>query len=441
MKDIKIDINKLLMFLLLSLSILPVINIAGFDLPVLYLLMPLGILIAYLILLGWYKVPKITTIFTIFFLLIMIEIFLSTFYGTLSKTGTFDFPTDVIQYGARFIIMITFIHLFYNKSFAPEVFIKYFLIILNIGMLIGILQWIPWVGREILVTLYPFNNFDYQLSQLSNTMSGIRVHGIAQHATANGGLGMFFFIFAFSIYKYYKKFKFETISLMVLSILNIIASQARAGMLAIVFAIFLLYAVDVYINKKSFKPTIYLLSILLLTYAIGTYLYMNGNPFIDKLVYRWEHLIYNEQGGAGVRVDQIYYFLDLLKTPMDYLFGLSKQVVNGSAFSHGIEIEPPNIFVTYGLLGFILHYSLILILLIYFFRALKVAKNNNVILALLVASFVGLASYQVFSVGFYFFREVRVGLFPWLVMGVTIGVYEKYKYNIQRIKNSELINK
>jgi hypothetical protein len=33
----------------------------------------------------------------------------------------------------------------------------------------------------------------------------------------------------------------------------------------------------------------------------------------------------------------------------------------------------------------------------------------------------------VFSVAYYFFREIRVGLFPWILMGASIGVYEKHK--------------
>jgi len=39
---------------------------------------------------------------------------------------------------------------------------------------------------------------------------------------------------------------------------------------------------------------------------------------------------------------------------------------------------------------------------------------------------VSLLSYQVFSVGYFFFREIRIGLFPWILMGVTVGVYEKF---------------
>ena len=90
-----------------------------------------------------------------------------------------------------------------------------------------------------------------------------------------------------------------------------------------------------------------------------------------------------------------------------------------------MEIEPVNIFITYGALGFILQYTLVIMLLVYFIRNIKKSIHDKTSLTLMVASFVGLFSYQVFSIAYYFFREIRVGLFPWILMGVTIGVYER----------------
>lgn len=435
MKDITFNKNNSFLFFILFLSILPILHIGGFEIPVLYLLIPFGALILIYIFLGWYKIPQVTKVIILFFLLILLEIFLSTLYGTVTVLNEFIIPTDALQYIARFLAIISFIVIFYHGKVDADIFIKYFLIFLNIAMLIGVLQWIPWPGREFFVRLYPFYNTEYQLNQLSNSMSGIRVHGIAQHATANGGLATFFFVFGFSIFKFYKKYRFFSISLMLLSILNLFASQARAGMLALVFSILLFYLVNIYINRKSFKPTLRLVIIIFLSYFLILYLYNNGNSIIEKMVYRWEYLLFEEKGGA--RVDQVFYFLSLFKTPFDYLFGLSKQVINQSAISFGIEIEPVNIFVTYGLLGFILQYGLILILLIYFLKRMRKSICNKAALALLVAAFVGLASYQVFSVGYYFFREIRVGLFPWILMGVAIGVYERYLKNIDNFKKME----
>lgn len=416
--------NNLLLFIVLFLSILPSIYIGSFGLPALFLLLPIGVLIFLFILFGRISIPIISKGIILLFLLILVEIFISTMYGTVTTFNRFMFPTDSIQYIARFLTLITLIVWLYKGKVEPDTFIRYFLIFLNIATLIGILQWIPWPGRELFIQLYPFRDGSLQLSQLARELHNLRMHGFAQHATANGGMATFFFIFAYSVFRYYKKYQGLSISLMILAIINIIASQARAGLLALVFSVILFYIVSIYINKKSIKPTIYMLFGIGTLTSICVYLYTSGNQFISLMVYRWKVLFETEGGG---RVDQTFYFITLLENPFLYLFGLSKQVVNKSAISYGVEIEPVNIFVTYGAIGFLLQYSLIAILLIYFLKNIRKSINNKAALTLIVASFVGLLSYQVFSLGYYFFREIRVGLFPWILMGVAIGVYERYK--------------
>lgn len=423
----KIKPNNLILFIVLLLSIFPTVNIGSFEMPILYFLLPIGVLVFLLIIFSWIKIPRIVKYIILIGSLIIIEVFISTMNGTITAFNRFIFPTDIIQYVVRFLFLISFIVVFYKGEIEADIFIKYFLIFLNIGMLIGILQWIPWPGRELFIKLYPYRDGIEQLSQLNRPLHLLRLHGIAQFATANGGLAAFFFIFGYSVFKYYKKHKFLSVLLMILSIINIFASQARAGILALVFSIFLFYIVSVYINRKTFKPTMYAIFVVLAIILIGQQLYNMGNPFINHMVYRWR-VLFETQGGA--RVDQMRYFLFLIGNNIFYyLFGLSKQVVNQSAFSYGVEIEPVNIFVTYGALGFVLQYTLVAILLIYFLKSMRKVIENKACLALLIASFVGLFSYQVFSIGYYFFREIRVGLFPWILMGVAIGVYEKYKLN------------
>ncbi|WP_147384572.1 hypothetical protein [Paenibacillus sp. 1011MAR3C5] len=122
----------------------------------------------------------------------------------------------------------------------PIEFIKLFMIILIAGMLIGIMQWLPWPGRVMFINLYPFRDGELQLSHLTRELHSIRVHGWAQFATANGGLAMLAFVFGFSVYNFSGKFRVAALALMFLAVLNLIVSQARAGMLVFVFAIILL---------------------------------------------------------------------------------------------------------------------------------------------------------------------------------------------------------
>ncbi|MBW4829372.1 MAG: hypothetical protein KZY61_03560 [Clostridiaceae bacterium] len=426
--------NNLILFIVLLLSIFPTINIGSFGMPVLYLLLPMGGLLFLLIIFGWIKIPRILKHITFITILIIIEIFISAMIGTITKFNKFIFPTDVIQYIARLLFLISFTVIFYKGNIKADVFIKFFLIFLNIGMLIGILQWIPWPGREFFIKLYPFRDGTEQLSQLNRSLYILRLHGVAQFATANGGLASFFFIFGYSVFKYYKEHRFLSILLMILSIVNIFASQARAGILALVFSFFLFYIVGIYINKKSFKSTMNMFIAMLLIILIVRTLFNRGNPFINQMIYRWK-VLFDTRGGG--RVDQIRYFLSLFRNSYDYIFGLSKATVNQSALSYGVEIEPINIFITYGALGFILQYFLVLMLLVYFLKNIQNAIDDKTSLTLLVSSFVGLFSYQIFSVGYYFFREIRVGLFPWILMGVAIGVYERHKLNNIIVKSNQ----
>lgn len=426
---IKTTINKssLVLFTLLSLSILPVINIGAYELPVLYLFMPFGMMILLFILFGWLKIPYVSKVIVFLFFLILIEILIAAFYGTISRFNEYSFPTDILQYLARLLTVLSFTVFFYKNKIDLKSCIKILLIIFNIGMLIGILQWIPWPGREYFVQLYPFRDGVLQLSHLDRTLSNIRINGIAQHGTANGGLATFFFIYAFSVFRYYGKYSGLSITLIILSIINLFAGQSRAGILSLVFSFFLFYIVDMYIKEKKIKTSIKFIILLIVISFIGLFLYKNGNPFIVKMVYRWEALFETDGGG---RIDQINYFTNFFKSPMDYLFGLSKSFINQSTITYGVEIEPINIFITYGILGFVLQYSLIIYLLNYFFKIIKKSVNNKAILVLVISSFIGLFSYQIFSVAYFFFREVRIGLFPWIIMGIAIGVYEKEKGQI-----------
>lgn len=263
----------------------------------------------------------------------------------------------------------------------------------------------------------------------------LRMHGLAQHATANGGLATFFFIFGICVISFYKKHKTLSIALIVLSIINIFASQARAGLLALGFSCVLFYFVGLLINKNVKKQTLRAIIILISIILIVYLLYKLGNPFINQMVYRWNDLI---KTSGGVRVYQAHYFIEQFSNVSDYILGLSKPVVNVSSIPHGVEIEPINIFVLYGLAGWILQYGLVLLLLIYFFRNIKKSNNSSETILLLTSSIIGLFSYQIFSIAFYFFREIRVGLFPWILIGMTIGVIERRKQDthntIDRVK-------
>lgn len=422
----KLTINKnnLILFFVLSTMILPIMNFFGFGMPVIYLLTPIGVVMLMFILFGWIKIPRIVKPLIIIWILIIFQIIVTTVYSTVSKLGYVVLPTDVTQYLVRFVFLISFIVLAYKGKVEKDKFIKYFMIVLTLGMSIGILQWIPWPGREYLNIVYPFREGTLQLTYLNRPLHLIRVHGFAQFATANGGIASFALVFGYCVRKYYKRYNSFALILIIMSVMNIFISQARAGMLAAVFSIFLLYLVNVKYERKRLKPTIYILALISFLVIVVYYLYNSGNPYVVLTYDRWLSLF--EAGGGARATTQPQYFFSIMQST-DYLFGLSKPIINRSAISYGIEIEPLNIFVTYGAFGFLLQYTLIVFLLRYFFKKINRKTEDKAVLTLIIASFVGLFGYQVFSVAYFFYREIRIGLFPWVLMGVTMGLYERYK--------------
>lgn len=409
---------------------MPIMSIGSYTMPVLYLFIPLEIIIIFFGLSNYIKMTGFMKKMTMFFLIIFGEIVFSALIGTISKLGEFVFPSDILQYIARFSIFLFIAIFFYNRKIEANTFIKYFLIFLNIGMFVGVLQWIPWPGRELFVKLYPFRDGLVQLSQLSRTsLSGIWLHGMAQMATANSGLAMFFCIFGITVYKYYNQYKVLSVILIFTSIINIAGGQGRAAMLGLFFSAFLFYFLDIYIYRNGTKSTFIFILISSIIIFIIYILYINENSIILSIIGRWERL-FEESGGD--RVDQFEYFKTLIVSFSDKLFGISKPVVNQSAIPYGIEIEPLNVLVLYGYIGFALQYIMIIVFLRYLFKNLRKYRHDKEMITLLVASFIGLASYQVFSIGYRFFRDTNIGLFPWILLGVTIGIVEK-----KRIKGEQ----
>lgn len=424
--QLSIPKQNILISFILFLTLLPVQNLLGFDIPVVYTLMIFLVFLLLLIPMRKVNITKFPKFIMLLFLLIILEIILSTYVSTIRHFNEFYFPNDIIHYFARLLMFIYFVIKLYNIKIKATFFIKVFLITLTLGMSIGLLQWLPWPGNVYFLKMYPFKDGSLQLSLIGKELSFVRIHGWAQHATANGGLAMLSFVFAISNYLYGKAFKKLSILLMVFSIVNIIISQARAGLLALLFSILFMYLIHLVISRKKIISSLKYIVILFLSALFIRLLYVNNNPYIERIIFRWNALF---ESSGGARVNQMEYALSLINTPMDFLLGISRAVQSNSFNYYHIESEPVNTFVLTGFIGFLLHYGLVLILFLYFFRNIRRFKssNNKNLVVLLTSSIVILASYQVFSVAFFFFREARVGLIPWILMGATVGYVELQK--------------
>jgi hypothetical protein len=209
---------------------------------------------------------------------------------------------------------------------------------------------------------------------------------------------------------------------MIFALLNTIASQARMGYLTILFCAFMFYFVFVFIEGSILKPTIWLFSGLGALSATIIYLYYSGNAFLVQAFSRW--LVLAEQvDEGGNRVGQIKTALGGISGFYEHLFGISNLVKGYRDLF--IEVDPVNILVIYGIAGFILQYLLVACLAVYFCFRLRDQRCSKATHVLLICSLVTLVDYQFFSLAYYFYRELYVGLFPWILMGAVIGIVER----------------
>lgn len=421
----ELKVNPTLIFItfILFVGILPAPIISGFTMPWQYLFAPIFLFVLLLIALGYIKLPKFGKITTTLWILIILEVIFSAVFAPMFKLNSFSFPTEAMQYIIRFLIFLFFIAIFYNKNINLEKFMKRFLVILLMGMGVGFMQFLDLPGSSFFRSAYAYSD-NYLDVMMRENLSSRRISGVAQHPTSNGGIAAFTFISVITMFLFYKKKYWLTLLGLSLVLINIIGGQARMGYVTIAFSILAIYLMYNYVYKKGVKSTVNMGFITALIGSVIYWLYSRGNDFVVKAVYRWETLG-ESISMRGDRIAQIDIGLSLLQTPFDYLFGVSKEVEG--LVRALIEVEPINIFILYGLVGFLLQYGLIVILLIYLFKNVKVIKQYPILLTMVVMSFITLLSYQVFSLAYYFFREIHVGLIPWILLGATIGAVERFK--------------
>lgn len=429
------EVNELFMFIVLFLGILPASSLGGLALSMQYLFLPFFLFVVMMVFSGKVKVPAKSAPFLILWLFIVIEVIFSGTMNPIAELGSFKLPTEAANYIARFFFFTTFLVLFNKYDINLKRFMNIFIFVLGLGMMVGVLQFFNWPGSSFFREAYTFGEQHLKVMNY-NALSSRRISGVGNFATATGGIAAFTMVLILSMHFFYEKNPKATFVGLSLVIFNIVTSQARMGYLTIGFAFIVLYLVynSTYKSgKKWFKSTSLFAFLGLLTAFVLNTMYNNGNEFIMRAMYRWEVLA-DELSDGGNRLDQIDPALSQIDSLFNFLFGISRGV-EGTIPGLWIEIEPLSIFVLYGAIGFSLFYILVFLLCRYFFINIKHVKGNRILLAMTVASLVSLLSYIVFSFAYWFFREIYVGLFPWILMGATMGAIERYKKNPLQFNN------
>jgi hypothetical protein len=406
------------------MGVLPPLFIANFDVPFQYSMLPFLMLYFLFALFGWLKVPKVMALFLGLWAAIIVEATFSSIFGPLIRLGQFIFPTDLVQYVSRFLAFSTFVVIYYTHEIKAKTFLYVYLVVLLLAMLVGLMQFLPWSGAPIITSLYTYKEKFVQGAAVDLVMK--RVSGIAGMPTANGGLAAFAFVVALSILLFLRKYRLLCVATILLAVLNTLASQARMGYVTIAFSFLVFVVVWIKVKGEILKPVLALSAVSITALGVVLYMFSRGNRFIVQAATRWL-LLGDQVNEGGNRVGQIeYVFNHLLKDSYDYVFGISRGVQQ----SYGLfmEVEPVNILLLYGAAGFVLQYLLIAVLLVYFWRRIKLVLDDPPLLTMMVASFTSLLCYQFFSVAYYFFREIHIPLFPWLLMGACSGAVERYIY-------------
>lgn len=356
------------------------------------------------------------------------RLFLLLLWGVLISTGIvfgiFDslmyldrlcFPTEMWQYVKRMVFFYCALYFAYTMAVSSRDFYRLFIYILFGALLIGIIQIIPGGTGEYLSGIYARSDSQLE-SLLERSVSVRRNFGIAGHSIAWGGFGMFSATLALAglIPKNASKIWLKLL-LLFLALLNVVFSGSRVAIVAclVVFVCFMF--AGFLMRRKKAALFLKCLSGIGILVVISAYCLMDRLNF---LLFRFDTLI-AESGGA--RVDQIKSAVNLLDGWRACLLGVGNAAQRQMATSFGTEIEPVYLLVNYGIFGFVLRYGLLLLIFFYSYRLLRRAPESDKILA--VAAMLSITGYMIFSLGYFFYQEIYVGILPWLLFGWVVGSY------------------
>ncbi|WP_061039772.1 hypothetical protein [Vibrio coralliirubri] len=344
------------------------------------------------------------------------------FFQSQITLGFVKAPTEIWQYLKRFATFVI-AYMFLKSCNKIEIvkITKLIIFLCFILLVIGILQLLSF---DTLTSIYGRN--ERQIVAGLGSKLNQRIVGVSGFSTAWGGLCIFIFYttimciylnsFIIGKRKYHSLLLF---SLLILTVINVTFSGSRGAIIAFGLSLFLFY-----ILISTTVPLFYNICISTAFIVIMFIILYNFQDMImDSLeftIYRFEKLSETAGGGRG---DQLMIGLSLIDDPLKFLFGVSNIVQRNLGVRWGIESEPVNIFVNYGFVGFSFVYGSFILILNNIRRKVRCISSDRVsFLYILWKSFLsGLIGMVVFSFGYFFYGEVIVGVFAWLIMGYVSG--------------------
>lgn len=204
-----------------------------------------------------------------------------------------------------------------------------------------------------------------------------------------------------------------------LAILNVIGTASRASLFAFIVSLVLIYIIKAIVIKRNLFSVFKVIGYCVLFFTIS---FLLIKTFIPKQVEFLEKRIDNteEHMTSSGRGEQLNYFKNVLEQdPIGYFFGVGDSVIVNYGY---LEVDFAYVFVGFGIFGFVLHYLLLYFLLR---EAYSLRQFDSEYFLFCWGTTIG---YLIFSVGFYFFYELYMGLPFWWLNGLVLGELYRLKF-------------
>jgi len=326
------------------------------------------------------------------------------------------FPTEFMQVFSRIMVFYIFLYIGYKGIIHPKRFDQIVSTIFMMALIWGMLQAVNVeIVKSVSSTIYALT--DLQRNVLESAR--MRVFGTAGNAITWGGLSALMFFYFYFLHKRHHLIKIAGIFL---AIINILFSSSRAALFAFLIVLVLMQFIIPFFQQRGPKLIVTLLKRVIITTGLTISAIAAAIVLVPERIGMILLRVENTQddlteSGRGA---QMNYFLDLFADNKEYyVFGIGKPTLDKLGF---MEIEPFFLVFAYGIVGLLLHYTLLAILL---GSATKMRKYSLKYYYFIIAATL---FYIIFSLGFFFFREIISGLPFWWLCGYLIGLMYKMKH-------------
>lgn len=338
--------------------------------------------------------------------------------------GEIAIPSELWQYVKRFVYFALAVRFVHSGWVTPDRALRTLLIVFAILNAIGLLQLNSPVS-EPLSALY--SQDEVQLEALvDEEIESTRNYSVTGFSTSWGGLSAFMFYAILGVVAFEERREFQRrrviglVGLAVACLLNVLFSGSRAAMFSVaavlpLFVIGLLYGPGKGVRKAKLLAGV-AATALLCTYAATTLLAER----LSFIQYRNAALVTAYYEGSN-RFGDVQTVMAALDNPYWWLFGISNAVQRAQYIEWGVEVEPIYLLVNYGLVGLFLRYYLLWLVMRRAFTLLRGPSVFSSGRALGAAALLGVPTYLIFSLGYFFYQESVVGTLPWLLFGLVIG--------------------